>query len=149
MEHASSSTAQQSAEGFILKSLSGKLAVSLKPEKLKLSSGNVVQIDGANIEEKVVCEIYARIGKLRGSQPDKVASDFLKMLLVEKSFGCTWQKHFCFASEEAAATVKGNSWLSLAAKEMGIQVHVIEIPEGVANAVKTAQDRQVMVNKRG
>ena len=147
MKHASDSTEQQTAESYILENLSSKLGVELQSDKLKLPTGNTVQIDGLNEKNKVLCEIYARIGKLKGSQPDKVASDFLKMLFVEKAFGDKWDKHFCFASDEAASLVQGNSWLAKTAKVMGITIHVIKPNTNITNSLVEAQKRQVMINK--
>lgn len=147
MKHASDSTEQQSAESYMLTELSNKLGVDLQSKKLQLPTGNTVQIDGLNEKKKVLCEIYARIGKLKGSQPDKVASDFLKMLFVEEASGDKWEKHFCFASEEAASLVQGNSWLAKTAKIMGITIHIVEPDTKTINSLVEAQNRQVMVNK--
>ena len=119
MAHASDSTEQQTAEGYLLNSLGNDINIALHPKKLLLPSGSSVQIDGINEEGKVLCEIYARIGKIKGSQPDKVASDILKMLLVEKLLGGNWKKYYCFASDEAAALFKGKSWVANVAMEMG------------------------------
>lgn len=147
MKHASDSTEQQTAESYMLKELSNKLGMKLQSKKLQLPTGNTVQIDGLNEKNKVLCEIYARIGKLKGSQPDKVASDFLKMLFVEKTFESKWSKHFCFASNEAASLVQGKSWIAMMAKEMEITIHVIEPDSNITNSLVDAQNRQVMVNK--
>lgn len=147
MAHASDSTEQQTAEGYLLNALCDEIAVDLKPKKLDLPSGSSVQMDGINEENKVLCEIYARIGKLKGSQPDKIASDFLKMFLVERSLGGEWQKHYCFASDEAASQTKGKSWLAMAAAELGIKIHVYTLPSSIAASVVDAQNRQIMVNK--
>jgi len=85
MKHASDSSEQQTAESYMLEELGRKLSLTLQSSKLKLTTGNSVQIDGLNEEKQVLCEIYARIGKLKSAQSDKVASDFLKMLYVEKN----------------------------------------------------------------
>lgn len=127
--------------------LCDELRIPLSSSKVSLPTGNTVQIDAFNGEKKILCEIYARIGKLKGSQPDKVASDFLKMLFVEKMLGGTWDKHFCFASKEAATIVEGNSWLASVVSSMGIDIHVYPLPEEIAENVLNAQDRQKMVNK--
>ena len=148
MPHASDSTEQQTAEGYIFRSLSNDINVELHPEKLVLPSGSSVQIDGINEEDKVLCEIYARIGKLKGSQPDKVASDILKMLLVEKLLDGKWKKHYCFASDEAATPLKGKSWIANAAVEMGIEIRVFTLPESIASSDVDAQNRQRMINRK-
>lgn len=146
MVHASDSTEQQTAESYILHALSDDLSIELEPKKIVLPSGSSVQIDGVNEKDNILCEIYARIGKLKSSQADKVASDFLKMLLVEKSLGGKWQKHFCFASDEAAASLKGKSWIANVAIEMGIEIHVITLPSSIETSVVEAQNRQRMIN---
>lgn len=147
MKHASDSTEQQNAEQYLIDMLSSELGVALSSSKVLLPTGNTVQIDGYNEKEMVLCEIYARIGKLKGSQPDKVASDFLKMVFVERSLSGQWSKHFCFASKEAAATVMGNSWLASVATTMGIKIHIYPLPSSIAKTVISAQERQQMVNK--
>ena len=146
MKHPSTSTEQQSAETYLIAALEKEIRVPLKPAKLVLKSGSTVQVDGVNKNKKILCEIYARIDKLKGSQPDKVASDILKMILVEKSLGGSWEKHYCFASQEAASYLKGKSWLANVASELGIKIHIYELPEQVANSVIKAQNRQLMVN---
>lgn len=147
MNHKSDSTEHQKAEVVILEALSKSIGVELKSETIRLSSDGTVQIDGFNEKDKVLCEIYAHIGKLKGSQPDKVASDFLKMLLVEASLGGNWQKYFCFADDKAASLLKGKSWLAISAKKFGIKVCVFPLPKDTENIVKDAQKRQVMINK--
>jgi len=77
--HASDSTEQQSAEEYILSELNRLEDCVLKPERRPLPDGGYVQLDGYDDESGIVCEIYARVGKLKGSQPDKLASDFLKI----------------------------------------------------------------------
>ncbi len=147
MDHKSDSTEQQKAEISILKALSKDISVELKSSKISLPSGYTVQIDGFNEKEKVLCEIYAHIGKLKGSQPDKVASDFLKMLLVESSLGGVWQKYFCFADNEAASLLRGKSWLAISANKFGIKVCTFPLPKDAESIVKDAQKRQAMINK--
>jgi hypothetical protein len=143
----SSSLEQQSVEGYILDELNKQERLKLESKKLQLSDGISVQLDGFDEEKDAVCEIYAHIGKLKGSQPDKVASDFLKMLLVEKYRERKMRKYFCFVSEEAASKVKGNSWLASVAKNFGIEIKVIELPEDKKSEILEAQERQKMVNK--
>ncbi len=111
--HASSSKEQQKAEKIILGELNSKLGLSLSPSRLQLSDSVQVQLDGLDENNRVVCEVYARIGSLKGSQPDKVASDLLKMELVKQLKGGKWRKIFCFADSEAAKLLQGKSWLVL------------------------------------
>ncbi|MDQ6990310.1 MAG: hypothetical protein Q9M11_01085 [Mariprofundaceae bacterium] len=123
-----------------------KEGLNLTSQKMKLSNGASVELDGYDEEENAVCEIYARIGKLKGSQPDKVASDFLKMLLVEKDRGLAMRKIFCFASNEASSHLAGRSWLAHAARDFNIEIKTIQVPKKIEDAIKHAQVRQKMIN---
>lgn len=142
----SRSDEQQSAEEYILNELNDRENLQMISHKLKLRSGNSVQLDGYDQDKRVVCEIYARIGKLKGSQPDKIASDFLKMLLVDKELNVQHRKIFCFASQEASLYLSGKAWLGLAARQFEIETVVIELPDSIREGVLTAQRRQKMVN---
>ncbi len=79
---ASSSLEQQNIEKY--KTLNKQEGLDLRPTKLKLDKNTEVWLDGYDERNSAICEIYAHIGKLKGSQPDKIASDFLKMILVQK-----------------------------------------------------------------
>ena len=138
----SNSNEQQKIEGYMLEKLNEKEGLNLQSQKLKLSDGTYVQLDGFDEKNNAICEMYAHIGSLKGAQPDKVASDFLKMLLVEKNRGCGIKKYFCFADEEAAKKVKGSSWLASVAKQFCINIVVIELPENKKDEILKAQKRQ-------
>ncbi|MDX1796606.1 MAG: hypothetical protein R3219_07755 [Hydrogenovibrio sp.] len=144
--HVSNSREQQYAESFILKQLNLDEGYNLIPSKVSLPCGSLVQIDGYDQEKKVLCEVYARIGKLKGSQPDKLASDFLKMLFIEKEIGELHTKIFCFVSDDAKAYLTGKSWLGAAAKKFGITIKTIPLPPHLQESIKDAQLRQKMVN---
>ena len=146
-EHVSDSSEQRTAEAVILEKTNEDLGLSLVPKQMTLKDSTVVHVDGVDEENRVLCEIYAHIGVLKGSQPDKVAADLLKMMLVEADKGGTWRKVFCFADEDASAKLKGRSWLALAASQFGIEIHTIELPKDLQDSVKSAQARQEMTNK--
>jgi len=145
--HASSSTEQQKIESVILATLNQQLGLKLIPRRLLLSETTSVQLDGLDVESQVACEVYARLGKLKGSQPDKVASDLLKLNLVEEVFGGKWRKILCFASEEAARVIQGKSWLAAAAAHFEVEVHLVTLAEAERELLLAAQIRQVMVNE--
>ncbi len=105
-------------------------------------------MDGFDEEKKIICEIYARIGTLKPGQKQKVASDFLKMLLVEKTKNCQLDKYFIFVDEEAAKQVEGKSWLSCAAKNFCINIEVIELSEKQKKSLEIAQKRQNLPNQK-
>ena len=144
---ASSSLEQQNIEKYLLDILNRQVGLDLRPAKLKLDENTEVWVDGYDERHCIICEIYAHIGKLKGSQPDKIASDFLKMILVQKCKKISLKKIFCFASEEAAKKVTGKSWLALVAKEFDIDIVVIPLSKGKEKEILQAQERQKMINK--
>jgi hypothetical protein len=143
----SSSAEQRVAEKHMIAALNKELDLTLLPQKKEIGNGISVKFDGLDQENQTLCEIYARIGKLKGSQPDKVAGDILKMILAEKTLGGHWRKLICFADEGAAQSLKGRSWLAEVVRRFEIEVKVILLPEDVGRSVQAAQERQVMVNR--
>lgn len=111
-----------------------------------LNDGVVVQIDGINKEHRILCEVYSRIGTLKGSQPDKLASDMLKLVLAERQLGGSWRKVLCLADPFAAKPLQGRSWLAAAARTMGFEIVVVPLSPELRASIVIAQVRQKMVN---
>jgi len=144
--HVSDSLEQREAETIVLGFVQPKAGCSLAGEMLPLGDEVVVKVDGFNREHRVLCEVYSRIGRLKGSQPDNLASDMLKLVLAERALGGTWRKLLCFADSEAAKCVQGKSWLAATARQMGFEVVVVDLPSSTRERILAAQRRQVMVN---
>jgi hypothetical protein len=143
--HKSDSSEQQSAESFMLDALAKDLCLSFDPEKrLPLSIG--VQPDAVDPTNKVVVEVYARIGTLKGGQLHKVKGDILKLIFIDEKLGGGWRKILVFADELATNYVLGTSWVAEAVRSFGIEVFVRELPKEQELLVKAAQVRQRMVN---
>lgn len=137
---------QSTAEDLVREWLATQLGVALVSTPVKLSSGRSVQIDGYNAEAKIASEIYCRVGALKGSQPDKIASDILKLVLVEKELGGQWQKIICFVDDEAASVLSRASWLSVVAADLGVHCRVAPLSDEMKQKILGAQNRQKMVN---
>lgn len=129
----------------MLASLQKELSCDFKPN-FELPIDVMVKPDAIDPVNKIVVEVYARIGKVKGAQLNKIKGDILKLALIEKRLGPTWRKIMCFASHEAASYVQGKSWTAQAAREFGIEIYVADIPEEQKDKVISAQNRQRMVN---
>ena len=147
MRHKSDSYVQSSAEAEIARRLSKRERISLAPAKLTLRNGATVNIDGFDPKAHVLCEIYAHVGKTRGSQPGKIAKDILKLVAAEKSLGRKYRKIICFADKLAAACVLGKSWLAEVARALEVEVIPIELPPKTTASIRVAQELQAMVNR--
>ena len=132
---------------MVLSALSTRLGFSVRSERIRLGDDCVVHVDGVNREHRFACEVFSRIGPLKAAQVEKVASDVLKLSLLEKVLGGKWRKALCFVDEQAASTLKNRSWLARAAREAHVEVLVIRLPDDLHQRVLVAQRRQMMVNK--
>lgn len=146
MAHLSDSGEQSKAESELIRQLSADLGLVLQPMSIELEEGVRVNIDGFNQEHRILCEVYAHVGRTRGSQPHKIAKDILKLIAVEKRHPGSWKKILCFADQDTAQCVSGRSWLATVCRDFGVMVRVFSLPSDLHEAVVAAQRRQVMVN---
>ena len=144
--HVSDSQMQRQAEALVLSALARRLKLDIVRKDDRLSELKGLKPDAIDWTKRVIVEVYARIGKLKGAQPHKVKGDILKLVFLERMLGGEWRKILCFADKTAASTAVGKSWVSLAAKEFGVDVIVQPVPIDVQRKVKAAQLRQRMVN---
>ena len=145
-DHPSGSVVQQDAEIELLQILGQKLGYNLEPHNIKLNRKSSIQIDGFSAKGRILCEVYAHIGTLRGGQPDKLAADILKLNLAARRKGGRWRKILLFADESACKQLKGSSWLAEACKDSRIEIEVMETSEEIRENIAAAQRRQKMVN---
>jgi hypothetical protein len=145
-DHLSNSAIQQSAEIELLQILSQKLGCRLVPHNIRLNKKSAIQIDGFSLTGRILCEVYAHVGILRGSQPDKVAADILKLNLAANRLGGQWRKILLFADEAACKQVKGSSWLAEACKDGRVEIEVAETSATTREKIAVTQRRQKMVN---
>ena len=61
-----------------------------------------VQPDAVDSANKVVVDVYARIGNLKGGQLHKVKGDILKLIFIDEQLGGGWRKILVFADAAAA-----------------------------------------------
>jgi hypothetical protein len=144
-EHQSDSSEQQAAESYLLGALEERLGIAFNANaSFHIDIG--VRPDGIDPENKVVAEVYARVGELKGAQLHKVKADILKLAFIERKLGNGWRKIICFGSADAAKFLLGKSWAAEAARAFGIEVFVEPLPKEQEDLVKAAQYRQRMVN---
>ena len=139
---AGDSAEQRGAEPAMLLALGAALGITLVPGHFDAENGSSIQVDGVSQDPLVLCEAYARHGALKGSQPDKVMADALKLLYVEKLLAVPVRKIVLFADEAAAKCFRGRSWAASAFKSLGIEVHVVNLNVGLAEGIRAAQIRQ-------
>lgn len=142
-QHKSDSSEQLHIEQQILSSIAARLNLHFDPA-YRLAIG--VQPDGIDPEKKVIVEVYAHVGRLKGAQLHKVKADLLKLTYIEAMLGPGWRKVICFCSSDAAAFLLGESWAAKAARIFGIEIIVEPITSEQELQIKRVQERQRMVN---
>lgn len=129
----------------MLQALEKRLGLRFDPNAvLPVSVG--VKPDTIDSMNKVIVEVYARVGAVKGAQLHKIKGDILKLALIGTELGAEWRRILCFASDTAASYVQGKSWVTEAAKVSGIEVQVVQFPSEQQSKVMAAQARQRMVN---
>ena len=142
--HNSNSSAQQEAEKHLLGALEQHLRASFAAGS-SLPQNLGVKPDGVDLKNKIVAEVYARVGELKGAQLHKAKADLLKLIYIKRMLGPEWRAVICFASSQAASFLQGKSWAANAAREFGVEVVVQQLPEAQKQKVLAAQHRQRMV----
>lgn len=138
----------------IEKDLYKRIKKELKIEDLKenpsifLTNGKIkVEPDFYSEKNKVIGEIHSHIGKLKGSQPDKISSDILKMLLVEKDKRKSFRKIIAVCDEEEKKQLEGNSYLAETIRQFNVEVFYFPLTEKNKINLKKAMEKQDIRNR--
>ena len=145
--HPSDSTPQKNAEVEMRILLQKKLGCDLKPETIRNKAGESLEIDGYSESALILCEIYAHIGALKGSQPRKPLADSVKMVIAEKWLGKKYRKIFVFADAEAAKGFQSGSWQTEAMKFLEVETMVVSLASDTRELVVKTQRKQNMGNQ--
>lgn len=143
--HRSDSLAQREVEQLIRVGVAELVGLPLAPRSFELPNGSRVDVDGADANGEVFVEIFARQGRLKGAQFHKVARDALKLITLTKDWEGV-RRIIAFGDGEAAACVRGSSWLSEALTSWNVEVVVVDLDQTVRDGIQAAQARQVMIN---
>lgn len=120
--------AQRRAESAIRDAVAAALGIPLQARAMALPAGATADVDGVDAAQSVFVELFARRGRLKGPQLDKVARDALKLATLGRSSAAA-RLIIAFADADAAASVTGKSWLAEALRIWHIEVLVVELPE--------------------
>lgn len=139
--HASDSAEQRSAESAITAAVAEHVGVPLAPATIAIE-GARVQIDGASEDRTVLVEAYARIGRLHGAQPKKLATDAFKLVWAGKKLGAS-RLIIAVADVEAERHLKRpGAWLTAALDDAQVKVVRVELSDELRAALEAAQLRQ-------
>jgi hypothetical protein len=141
----SDSTVQRKAEGVIRERLAKRLEVALEPAVIELGQGAPVHVDAVSRDGKVLAEIFARQGELKGGQQKKVAIDTLKLITIRRERREA-KLYVAFADTQASQYATGGGWVAQALRTWDVNVVVVDIPQQLRDEIIEAQKGQRMVN---
>jgi hypothetical protein len=81
---ATDSPTQRSAERLILDAVSKSVGLELRPKRITLDDGAVVDVDGVASDESVFVEVFAHQGQVKRGQRHKIAGDALKLITAAR-----------------------------------------------------------------
>ncbi|WP_432507405.1 hypothetical protein [Kineococcus arenarius] len=139
---AGDSAVQRHIEALMFDALAARLFVRLAPERITLSDGSWVEVDGVSQEPPVLVEAWAHQGPPKGAQRNKVLADAFKLAHVAKALGGRHRKILCFSDDAAAAPFTGRSWYAGALHAAGVECHVVALDEEWRQRALEAQRRQ-------
>ena len=137
------SAEQRAAERMMLDLLGAKLNVHLSVGHIVGPKGGRVEIDGADDARAVLVEAWAHQGPPKSAQKHKVLADALKLIWVSSRLP-ERPRLILLMSDEAAAKpfTTARSWAAEALRDLGVEVHVVELDEAVRERIRQAQQRQ-------
>lgn len=132
---------QREAEEYLIRALSHELGIELRKREFPLGYVKL-EVDGYSESPPVLCEAWAHHGPPKSAQKNKVMTDALKMMFIEKTLSRTSRKILLFADEVAAKHFRGRSWMAQALEALEIETLTISLPDALKEKVKLAQKRQ-------
>jgi len=141
--HPSNSEAQSEAEAAVLGALGKTLGVSLRQGAEVPVGDSRVCPDGVDADASIFVEVFAHIGRLRGGQKHKVATDALKLLAIRDAHPNA-RLILAFADRGAAESIRGWRAATLAAN--GIELRAVDLDPAERATIEAVQHRQRMVN---
>lgn len=140
---AGNSGEQQAAEAVMLAVLGATLGCELVPRRIEHPSGARVQIDGADGDLRTLVECWAHQGTAKVAQKNKLMNDAIKLHWIAGSLSPSPERLILCVSDEAAIRhLRGKSWQGQAITELGVELHVVELPQGLVASIAEAQARQ-------
>lgn len=139
-----SSVEQRDAERVMLDLLAAELGHELEPATLSVPSGARVEVDGADVDRRILVECWAHQGTPKAAQRHKVLSDAFKLTWIATTIYPRPRLILCLSDPVAAAPFlpTSRSWAAQALQDLGIVVTVVDLPADVRQRIEDAQKRQ-------
>lgn len=145
----SDSSAQRRAEAYLVNEFFADRGIKIYESNKHLSvDGASICLDGFNEEEGILLEVYARQGKLKAAQYNKVLVDIAKLFFYERATGKPYKKYFVFACQDAMKSfegLNGKTWRGSLSRCFEVILELKSLPSELEKEVKDAQRSQNLI----
>ncbi|WP_328744134.1 hypothetical protein OHT57_02290 [Streptomyces sp. NBC_00285] len=115
--------AEGSIERRMLLALGDRLGVSLRPKPLMLPDGNRVEVEGMDIEGRMLVQLVGNQGAYKPAYRNKVMADMFKLLWLRDAVP-TAERAVLVVTELIVPALGG--WVACAAADLGIEIYVFD-----------------------
>jgi hypothetical protein len=124
--------------------LNHQLACTLKKGRVPLNeSGTIIEVDGYDEEQNILCEVYCGIDGMKAGQTKKVITDAFKLILFERVKQKKYQKILLFIDDVVMNKFqKSRSWYSMAFEVFDIKTITVKIPESIKENLRRVKEKQ-------
>jgi hypothetical protein len=142
--HPSDSSTQRNIESLAIDLLNGQLDCALKKGRIPMNeSGTVIEVDGYDPDQNILCEVYCGIDGMKAGQTKKVITDAFKLILFEKVKQRECQKLLLFIDDGVMRKFEhSKSWYSMAFEVFGIKTITVQIPEDIKENLRQVKKNQ-------
>jgi len=139
MAHHSDSSVQRDAEHVIREGVAASIGKPLAPATVTFGPDDTaLAVDGVAEDESVLLEVFAHVGKMKGSQKHKVALDAFRLVTLKQSRPDA-RLILAFGDQAAATYALTTGWLAKALQVWGIDVMVVDIPSDLRDRLTATQ----------
>ncbi|WP_105969431.1 hypothetical protein [Streptomyces geranii] len=110
-----------SIERRMLLALEARLGIVLRPKPLMLPDGSRVEVEGIDVDGRVLVQLVGNQGAYKPAFRNKVMADMFKLLWLRASLPTT-ERTVLLVTEVIVQALGG--WVARAAADLGIEVHV-------------------------
>jgi hypothetical protein len=135
------STEMREVETSMIAELGSRIGMQLSPRSFVLPEGGRLVVDAASGDAQFLCEAWAYQGPPRAAQRNEVLAEAFKLHFLSQVLGGERRLALLFGDAQAAAPFRGNKWFAQALRLMGIEIHIVDLPEELRRRVLTTQER--------
>jgi hypothetical protein len=135
------SAEMREVESSMIAEFGRRLGMRLSPRSFVLPEGGRLVVDAASGDAQFLSEAWAYQGPPRAAQRNEVVAAAFKLHFLAQVLGGDRRLALLFGDAQAAAPFRGSKWFAQALRLLGIEIHVVDLPEDLRRRVIATQER--------